>query len=392
MIKYIHIVLIIIILFYFITKTNTANLKMTIIIKSNKLCLNKKLDSVIEYCITIENKIKLKKYNISSSYLFIEHNMMFDDILFLIPLYNIIIKSSITAICSGCFSASNIQESYYHAYTHNFSLNQNCLYFNINYLKLLHIHTNMFRKCSFNAIYDKFKNNDRKIRKFNKICNNDKYTTHYSIVTTIYRRESIYDQINYFTKQTIPPSNIIVVHDRNFIVFNYNITAQLIYIHALNFVAGFYFRYLLALLSSDEDIFIYDDDFLPKNKKVHEEWLKSIRKKNYGIYCHRSQSIESIRWCATPLIIKRKLLFLEWIYKIYEPTQAEDGHLSFSVLLLCNISSNIMKMKGLTNIKDNLSSPRKKLNTNFWLNYIRYIREEFNSTYIIYTKDIYYIT
>lgn len=83
--------------------------------------------------------------NISQTQYFIEHNSKYDDILFLIPLYNILIKSKIIIICDDIIHRRNRIKLYFKV--NNYTTYNNCIYFNISFLKYLHIHSNIFRFC-----------------------------------------------------------------------------------------------------------------------------------------------------------------------------------------------------------------------------------------------------
>lgn len=324
----------------------------------------------------VENK---KRINISGSIYFIEHNTIYDDILFIIQLYSILIKSRIIVICNNY---NNNRIDYINIYRiKKYSTISNCIYIDIIYLKKLHLHSNIFRFCKFDEVYNILKN--RKII-FNKIriCKNEKYSQNFSIVTTVYKRHHLEKQISFFLNQSIPPKHIIVVHDRNIVKLSHE-NFDIIYIHTINFQAGFYFRYLMSVLSPENEVIIYDDDWFPYQKLSHIKWIDEINSAGDGLFAHRSGRKNGIRWCATPLIIHRKLLLLMWYIDIFEVRAAEDGHLSFSLLLLCNIKCKQIKIKGLKDIVDKLSSskPLRIPAHIFWSNYTIDVKNKINSSF-----------
>lgn len=136
-----------------------------------------------------------------------------------------------------------------------------------------------------------------------------------------------------FLNQSIPPNSIIVVHDRNIIKFHYH-HYSIIYVHTLNFAAGFYFRYLIALLSPENNLIIYDDDWFTHNNFAHERLMNKFKNSEGNYFAHYTGSSNGINWCATPLIIYREWVYLMWYYKIYEVNWAEDA----IYLLLCYYS------------------------------------------------------
>lgn len=311
---------------------------------------------------------------------YIEHNSMFHDIIFLIPLYNIIISTDTVAICylsrsNSFFKNNTINKSYSY---------NNCIYFKLSYLKYLHLHSTIFRFCKFTDVYNKIKKNQIEIESKN-ICKGSYYKDKYSLVTTVYKRNNLQSQLEHFYNQSKPPATIIVIHDRNLVSVPYRIY-NILYIHTINFPAGFYFRYLMALLSPENDILFYDDDWFPCDTKSHEEWIKRNQYNKQMYFGHHSMSKNGIRWCGTPLIIHRKWLYLIWYNKIYEPRAAEDGHLSFTLLLFCNIKCKQKSIKFLKYKYDNLSSSKINIKKNFWNEYTSDTKNSINSSYILKTK------
>lgn len=328
------------------------------------------------------------RINISGSAYFIEHNNLYDDILFLIPLYNIIIKSKIIVICNNkrYYGIKRINIMKFKNYTtHN-----SCIYIDISFLKYLHLHSSIFRFCKFDNVYNVLK--EKKIVLNNlSVCKNEMYSTNYSIVTTVYIRNNLRKQIISFSNQAVPPNHIIVVHDRNIINVLYQ-NYKIIYIHIINFKAGFYFRYLLSLLSPENDVIIYDDDWYPSKKLSHLQWINKIQKGEKAIFAHRTGSRNGIRWCATPLLTHRMWLLLMWYNDIYETRAAEDGHLSFSLLLLCNIECRKEKINGLNSKKDNLSSSKYvNVSKTFWYDYTNDVKKKINTSYSNNIKNKYQI-
>lgn len=153
---------------------------------------------------------------------------------------------------------------------------------------------------------------------------------------------------------------------------------------------GFYFRYLTALLSEDSNVIIYDDDWFPYNKFSHSNWILLFKKnKKNKIVSHHIGSIDGMKWCATPLIIYRKWLYLMWYDKLYDENTAEDGHLSFTLLLLCNIKCTRIAIKDLYYEND---KSNKQHNSSFqWKTYISYIKNRINSTSISNIKNVFQI-
>lgn len=324
--------------------------------------------------------IKNRKYvNLSSKIYFIEHNTVYDDILFLIPLYSILIKTKIIMICKNYVheKVANI----FSFRRNNYTTSNNCIYFDITFLKYLHLHSNIFRFCRFDEVYNLFKSKRVIISNNSTVCASKKYSMNFTIVTSVYRRKNLIRQINSFLNQTVPPKYIIVIHDRNFINVLYN-NLNIIYIHIINFIAGFYLRYLLSLLSPENDVIIYDDDDYPSNKQSHMKWIYNMNNGEKKFFGHRSGYKNGIKWCATPMIIHRKWLLLMWYIDIYDERIAEDGHLSFSLLLLCNVKCRKEGMNWLNHIKDKLSSSKHIIvSKKFWHEYTVEINKKINSSY-----------
>lgn len=182
----------------------------------------------------------------------------------------------------------------------NYIIFNNCIYFNITFLKFLHIHSNIFRLCKFSNVYKLLQN--KKLKYNNEsICKSDDYKYNYPIITTVYKRHNLQQQLDLFYNQTFPPKHIIVVHDRNIIAVQYQ-HYNIIYYHTINFAAGFYFRYLTSLLSPDNDVVVYDDDWFPYNKSLHFNWINKIMVRGKGIFSHHTGRKNGLTWCATPLI------------------------------------------------------------------------------------------
>lgn len=382
--------ILIIILFLALLKINNIKLdKITIIEKKLSFSNSHYYDKQIDKYFIIFHAKNRRNIKISKDIYFIEHNYIYDDFMFLIPLFKNIIKTKVVAICSDennsrsrIKSVNNIK---------NFTIYNECIYFDIYYLKYLQIHSRIFRFCTYKNVLNILYNNYiiPYIEYYN-ICREYNYSYNYSIITTVYKRNNLKQQINLFLNQSIPPKNIIVVHDRNLIKIPYN-DYDIIYFHTINFPAGFYFRYLIAILSPENDVIIYDDDWFPYNKNSHLKWINKINSVGNGFFGHHSASKNGIRWCATPLIIHRNLLFLMWLNEVYEVRAAEDGHLSFSVLLLCNIKCKTERMHGLNYKYDKLSSSGINITKSFWKDYTYYISQKINSTYILSIKNKYKI-
>lgn len=331
-----------------------------------------------------------KKIKIIKNIFFIEHNSIYDDILFLIPLYSIIIKTKIVVICSDDVNINrniNIMKR-----VENYTTYNNCIYIDIDFIKYLQIHSNIFRFCKYIDVYNILRNKTvNYFFKNIKICKESNYTSNYSLVTTIYKRNNLQQQLKLFLNQALPPKYIIIVHDRNYIKLPNN-KYEIIYFHTINFKAGYYLRYLLSILSPENEVIIYDDDWFPYNNYSHFNWINSINEVGYGLFGHHSASKNGIRWCGTPLIIHRKWLYLMWLNDLYEPIVAEDGHLSFSLLLLCNIKCITKKIHGL-NYKSDYSSSSAILNISksFWTDYTNNVLHKINSSYVLSIKTKYNI-
>lgn len=334
----------------------------------------------------INNKNNIK---ITTSIFFIEHNSIYDDILFTIPLYNIIIKSKIIVICND-----SVDNQYIYIITKlvknkNYTTYRSCIYIDITFLKLLHLHSEIFRFTKYSIVFNSFKYG-RIFINYSRICKDYHYTYNYSVVTTLYKRNNLQKQIHFFNNQVLPPKHIILVHDRNIVNISYS-KYDIIYYHTLNFEAGFYFRYLISLLSPDNDVVVYDDDWFPINEYSQFKWISKIKQKRNGLYCHHNGEKNGIRWCATPLIVYRNWLYLMWYNKIYYEKAAEDGHLSFSLLLLCKIECVREVIEGLEYKNDNLSSSKEYIYNKLWNDYTLYIKNVINTSYIIDLKQKYYI-
>lgn len=358
--------------------------KITVIEKRNSLNDNIYLNKqIINYFIVFHVKYR-KKINITRSIYFIEHNSIYDDLLFLIPLYNIIINTKIIVICSENKKKRKVK---IFSLIFRYILYNNCIYFNITFLKWLHIHSNIFRFCKFNKVYQILQNSDLKYNN-DSICKTYDYKYNYSIITTVYKRNNLQQQLDLFFNQTLPPKHVIIVHDRNMIKVQYQLY-NIIYYHTINFAAGFYFRYLISLLSPDNDVIMYDDDWLPYNKSLHLNWINKIKVKSKGLYSHHTGNKNGLTWCATPLIIHRKWLYLMWYHDIYESRIAEDAHLSFSLLLICNIKCITERMNGLNYKYDNLSSSKSNISHSFWQDYTIHTLKQLNSHQIMNVKEMY---
>lgn len=105
------------------------SIKISVIEKSNILNRKCLYSNIIEKYFLVSNKIKLKYTNLSSDYLLIEHNLKYDDILFLIPLYTIIIKTDIVVICDGSYDKGNYIYHYNQAKRLNYSLTNLVYYY-----------------------------------------------------------------------------------------------------------------------------------------------------------------------------------------------------------------------------------------------------------------------
>lgn len=221
------------------------------------------------------------------------------------------------------------------------------------------------------------------------ICKSLNYSNNYSLVTTVYKRNNLLSQIKYISQQSHPPKHIIIVHDRNIVNVTFN-RDDIIYVHTINFPAGFYFRYLISLLSPENDVIIYDDDWFPYNKTSHSIWIKKTIYSGEGIYGHHCGSKNGLRWCATPLLIHRKWLILLWYNSIYRIDAGEDGHISFSLYLFCKIKCIKEAIVGLVYKKDNLSSSKSPSKT-FWERYTNYEKKKIGSYYINNIKKMYNI-
>lgn len=363
--------------------------KITLIeyrVSYNKYIIKNKL--IVSHFIIFHIKNR-NKIRITSSLYFIEHNSIYDDILFLIPLYSIIINTQLIVICSEEVRVSRSIKFF--SKIKNYTIYNGCIYFNIIFLRYMQLHSDLFRFCKFLNVYDILQNNRHNYANENeRICKTFKYSQNYSIVTTVYRRYNLKQQVNVFLNQTLPPKYIIVVHDRNIVkVLSQNL--DIIYYHTINFQAGYYFRYLVSILSPENQVIIYDDDWFPYNKSSHSKWINEINSEGSGLYAHHSASKNGIRWCATPLIIHRKWLFLMWFNDIYEKRSAEDGHLSFSLLLLCNIKCKTKEIYGLNYKSDSFSSSRINISKLFWSYYTSNISIKINSSYISHIKHKYNI-
>lgn len=380
-------IILLMVIFYLIANQN-INYKYSLIEMRNSYSNIKFSNNYIDSHFIVLHVKNRYNYNISPSAYYIEHNINYDDILFLIPLYNLLVKSKIIVICNN--SKRNRMSSIKLFRIRSYTTYKNCIYIERTYLKYLHLHTKIFRFCKFDNVYNIFK---KKKILFNNIsvCQNEKYSTNFSIVTTVYRRNNLKNQINTFLNQLVPPQHIIVVHDRNIINVPYD-NYDILYIHTINFEAGFYFRYLLSLLSPENDIIIYDDDWFPSNRLSHIEWINKMQKGGKEIYGHHSGIANNIKWCATPLIIHRKWLYLIWYIKIYEIKGAEDGHTSFSLLLLCNIKCKQQTIIELKYKHDNLSSTKNfNVSKSFWQDYTMDVKKKNNSMYLYDIKNKYHI-
>lgn len=383
----IRIVIIFILIFFSCSiTTKRQNIpQITLIEKRNKYIRNS--FKKVENHFIIFHSLNRRTIYISKSDYFIEHNSDYDDILFLIPLYNIIIKSKLIIICD--FILNNNEKIKILDRVRNYTIINNCIYFDIIFLKYLHIHTNIFRFCKFSSIYRILQRKEIYYTNYS-ICKNIHYSHNYSIVTTAYRRNNFIIQMKYFQNQSIPPKHVIVVHDRNIVsvpYYQYNI----IYIHTINFAAGFYFRYLISLLSPENDVIIYDDDWIPFNQSAHSNWLDKIVESENTFFGHHAGYKNGIIWCATPLLIHRKWIYLAWYNRIFETKTYEDGHLSFSILLLCNITCKRIRINGLLYKRDNLSSSKVNVSKNLWNDCTNDVKKKMKSTYIQNIKHIYNI-
>lgn len=388
--KYIVVVLLLLFVFYF-KSYNKATKKFALIEKGGTLCNNCIIDNnnFFQTHIVVMKKNEMQNISYSNNIYIIEHNLLYDDILFLVPLYNIIVKASAAIICNRTLTESEFY-SIKNLNIINATTFKHCIIINIPYLKFLHLHSNLFRLCNYSEVYKKIKNNQISIT-YNSICNGSNYSLNYVIVTSVYRRFNLNKQIQLFNSQSAPPKHIIVVHDRNIIKMNETLN-NLLYIHTVNFAAGFYFRYLIALLSPEDNVVIYDDDWFPMNISSHFTWISKMKNINNKIISHHTGSKNGIVWCATPLIIYRKWLYLMWYMSIYNENAAEDGHLSFSLLLLCNVQCRRLAIEDLHYKHDKLSSSKRFITSNLWKNYTRYIKNNINSSSISFIKSKYFIS
>lgn len=299
------------------------------------------------------------------------------------------IKTKLVVICSDKVDKRRNIKNF--SKIQNFTLDNECIYFDLSFLIYLHLHSNIFRKCDFTNIYNIL------LKKYNveyeneKICKKLTFTHFYSIITTVYKRNNLKQQILLFLNQTLPPKYIIIAHDRNLVKVSYT-NFNIIYFHTINFKAGYYFRYLLSILSPTNEVLIYDDDWFPYNKSAHLNWINDIKNEGNFFFGHHSSSKNGVSWCATPIIIHREWIYLMWLYDIYETKAAEDGHLSFSLLLLCNIQCKSKKINGLNYISDNLSSSSTlNISKSFWNDYTIKILNKRKSVYVYNIKRKYYI-
>lgn len=374
----------IIIILFVIIQTNNVELSKVSLIEYKTFYnnyKNTKKDINSHFIIYhIKNRYKIK---VSKDIYFIEHNSIYDDILFLVPLYSILVKAKVIMICSDDTYRRRIKKI---NRIKNFTIYNKCIYFDIDFLKYLQIHSNIFRFCNFKNVYNTLLKNriEYNTGKY-RICKKVNYSYRYSIVTTVYKRNNLKKQIDLYKSQTIPPKSIIVVHDRNFI----NVHCEeydIIYFHTINFSAGFYLRYLISILSPENEVIIYDDDWFPYNISSHFNWINKLNLLHYSFFGHHAGYVNKLRWCATPILIHRKWLYLMWFNDIYETRVAEDGHLSFSLILLCNIKCKMEVMNGLMYKEDSLSSSKNIIKTIFWTYYTYNVTKRINSPYIKNTK------
>lgn len=378
-----------VIVFINFEEENIFQENITLIEMRNKFSINfqdqKHIDN--HFIVFHTNKKRIIQ-NITSIY-YIEHNSIYDDILFIIPLYSIIIKSKIIVICNDSIDYYKIYDFSKIIKNKNYTTYHSCIYIDITFLKLLHLHSNIFRFTKYDTVYNTLENRRVNIN-YHKICKDYNYSNDYSVVTTVYKRKNLNKQIYLFRNQVLPPKHIIIVHDRNIVNISYP-KNKIMYYHTINFNAGFYFRYLISLLSPENDVVIYDDDWFPMNNYSQFNWISRIKSNINGLYCHHNGQKNGIRWCATPLLVHRNWLYLMWFNRIYYEKAAEDGHLSFSLLLLCKIECVKETINGLEYKNDNLSSSKKYIYNKLWNDYTLYIKNMINTSYIIHIKQKYHI-
>lgn len=80
-----------------------------------------------------------------------------------------------------------------------------------------------------------------------------------------------------------------------------------------------------------------------------------------------------------------------WYNKIYETRMAEDLHISFSLMLFCDIKCKMKKISGLNYKSDDLSSSNINLSKTFYNDYTINTLKEINSSYIFFIKRKYNI-
>lgn len=394
--RYLHL-LYYLVLFYFITivpiyinYSENINEKYTLVeMKDTYYNAKKKIDSIDKHIFIFRLKNK-QRVKIFPSIFYIEHNFMFDDLLFLVPLYNILVSTKLIVLCSNNENYPSIYTVKSRLLSKNYSTYSNCILLYLDYIKLLHLHSNIFRLCNYSDVYTAFHNNRVQLT-YRNICRSQSYNNKYSIVTTVFKRNYLKEQLLLFSKQTLPPEHVIVVHDRNVIQLTKDIINRLVYFHTVNFAAGFYFRYLVSLTSFENNVIVYDDDWFPYSKFSHEIWLSRISVSKRTITSHHTGLRNNLKWCATPLIMHRKWMYLMWYDNIYDKNALEDGHLSFSLLLLCDIHCQQRAIEGLKYRSDNLSSSKNYITSSIWNNYIRYIENRINSSDISHIKSKYHI-